>query len=313
MNSSVDIIIVNWNAGRQLYECLKSIQDTASEHVNVAKVIVIDNASTDDSLEGLTDLDIPLKVIRNKMNRGFGAACNQGALESTSDYVLFLNPDTILFEESLRGPLKVMNEDIDKELGVCSIQLIDEKGNTHRSCCRFPTVRHFLNRITGLATVNNKLFSTHFMTDWDHKETAYVDHVIGAFYFIRTELFKKLNGFDERFFVYMEDLDLSYRVAQTGKKILYLAEYNAFHKGGGTSEQVRATRLFYSIRSRLFYIMKHYRVLPTIVLLLATLVIEPISRVALAAFKRSISDVKEVFKAYTMLIKDMSNIMRVSK
>lgn len=313
MNSSLDIIIVNWNAGKQLYDCLISIQNTLKDGFSLCNVIVVDNASIDDSFEGLSEIGIPLKVLKNKTNLGFAAACNQGASKSKADYLLFLNPDTILFEKSLSIPIKFMSKKENAEIGICGIQLIDEEYKIHKSCCQFPENKHFLNRITGLNYLFPKNFNTHFMTDWDHNNNLFVDHVIGAFYLIRKDLFKKANGFDERYFVYLEDLDLSYRISKLGYKVLYLADINAFHKGGGTSEQVKAKRLFYSIRSRIIYGFKHTKLASAVILFLATLFIEPISRIGLGVIKLSSKDVKEVIKAYGMLIKDIPNIVRLSK
>ena len=96
---------MNWNAGHQLRECLESLITVQDCGLDVARVVVVDNASWDDSTRGLDDLALPLTVLHNAENRGFAAACNQGARGSTATYLLFLNPDTRLFENSLRVPL----------------------------------------------------------------------------------------------------------------------------------------------------------------------------------------------------------------
>ena len=87
-----------------------------------------------------------------------------------------------------------------------------------------------------------RLFRSHVMTEWDHAASRRVDHVIGAFYLIRREVFEKLGGFDGRFFLYLEDLDLSCRVCGHGRHIMYLADARAYHKGGGVSEQAKAAQ-----------------------------------------------------------------------
>ena len=96
---SLDIVIVNWNAGDQLQRCLATIPANPDGYA-LSRVVVVDNASTDQSLAGLNMPGLPLKVIRNAENRGFGAACNQGAVDSHADYLLFLNPDTLLERDS---------------------------------------------------------------------------------------------------------------------------------------------------------------------------------------------------------------------
>ncbi|WP_094549337.1 glycosyltransferase family 2 protein [Petroclostridium xylanilyticum] len=309
MKKTLDIIIVNWNAGKQLYDCLESIQNTNKESFKLNKVIVVDNASTDDSLKNLLKLDIPLEIIRNKSNLGFATACNQGAKLSNSDFILFLNPDTILYEESLNIPMKFMQDDKNTDVGICGIQLIDEFGKVTRTCSRFPRTKYFISKMFLI----NKLFPNlnHHMLEWDHKKNLEVDQVIGAFFLIRRSLFEILGGFDERFFVYFEEVDLSYRVKEIGFKSMYLANVQAFHKGGGTSEQVKATRLFYSIRSRILYGFKHFSLGSAIILFLATLFIEPMSRIGLGIMRLSLKDIREVIKAYRMLIKDIPNIVRM--
>ena len=102
----LDAIIVNWNAGHQLLECIESFTTVAHDHVQLGSVIVVDNSSTDCSLQILGGLreKPPLKIIRNSENRGFAAGCNQGAAGSTADFLLFLNPDTRLCAGCLEGP-----------------------------------------------------------------------------------------------------------------------------------------------------------------------------------------------------------------
>jgi len=139
------------------------------------------------------------------------------------------------------------------------------------------------------------------MAEWDHGQTRYVDHVIGAFYLVRRETFNALGGFDERFFVYLEDLDFSLRARQAGWFSVYLVDARAFHAGGGTSRQVKASRLFYSLRSRLLYAFKHFNALAATAVLIATLVMEPLSRSALALARRSRPALNETWAAYGML------------
>ena len=139
------------------------------------------------------------------------------------------------------------------------------------------------------------------MNEWDHTSSQDVDHVMGAFYLIRTPLFQQLHGFDERFFVYLEDLDLSWRVREAGHEIHFLSEVQAFHKGGGSSERVKAARLFYSLRSRNLFGFKHFHWFAATLLMAGTLVIEPFARIALAIAKRSPGGVKETLAGYAAL------------
>ena len=307
---NLDIIIVNWNAGDQLWDCLKSIEAMCLDGFKLSRVVVVDNASTDGSADCLDDIDLPLIVIRNMQNRGFAAACNQGAKGSGANYLLFLNPDTRLFQTSLSVPIQFMKDKANQNVGICGIQLVDESGRVSHTCARFPTPGRFFSKMVGLDRLFPRSFPSHFMSEWDHGQTRDVDQVMGAFFVIRRQLFETLGGFDERFFVYFEDLDLSYRANSAGWKTLYLADAKAYHKGGGTSEQVKATRMFYSLRSRILYGYKHFGWFSATFLMAGTLFVEPISRLALAIWRRSGREAKETLKGYAMLWRALPKLFR---
>lgn len=298
MNSKVDVVIVNWNSGAQLLECVKSLDNYAGKYIG--KVIVVDNGSIDGSINALDCFTgLEFVVIRAGENLGFGKACNLGAKYSESDYILFLNPDASVYENTMTQSLDYMNDH--PRVAVCGVQLEDEVSHISRSCTRLPTVTSFLAHAVGL----DRLFPTlgHFMGEWDHNDSRFVDHVIGAFYLVRRSVFESVGGFDERFFVYLEDLDLSNRIKAAGGQIFYLASVQAFHKGGGTSDQVKAFRLFYSLRSRIIYSYKHFNFFGAALILLATMFVEPISRVLVSVLRRSMSSVKETLIAYKLLWK----------
>ena len=139
------------------------------------------------------------------------------------------------------------------------------------------------------------------LVEFDHKSSRHVEHVIGAFYLIRRELFESLGGFDERFFVYLEDLDLSQRAAQAGWGTYYLSERPSFHVGGGTSSQVKARRLFYSNQSRLFYGFKHLSRVGAWAVVASTMLIEPWVRLAHSVVRGSRADMANTLGAYWML------------
>lgn len=300
MSAQLSLIIVNWNAGSQLAEAVASIEKY--HHGLVSSVVIVDNASTDDSLDRVETMqDLPFKplIIRNSENRGFGKACNLGAPHAKSEYLLFLNPDAALYADTLPRALTFMQDPANAKVGICGVQLLDEAGQVARSCARFPSAPGFVAHAVGLDRFFPRL--GHFMAEWDHAQTREVDHVIGAFFLVRRELFDALSGFDERFFVYLEDLDFSCRAHQAGWRSVYLTDTQAFHAGGGTSNQVKARRLFYSLRSRLLYAFKHFSWMGAFAVLLATFFVEPLSRSALAMLRRSWAGLKETWAAYGML------------
>ena len=134
--------------------------------------------------------------------------------------------------------------------------------------------------------------------------------MIGAFFLVRRSMFEELGGFDERFFVYLEDLDFSFRARQAVWRSYYLADARAYHKGGGSSEQAKATRMFYSLRSRILYGYKHFGWFSATFLAVGTLFIEPFSRLALAIGLRSGREAKETIKGYAMLWRAMPELFR---
>lgn len=308
----VDIVIVNWNAGSLLRDCVRSIKEAGQAGFEFGQVVIVDNGSTDGSLDGFEFTDLPLKIIKNTDNKGFAAACNQGAQGSRADYLLFLNPDTRLFADSLSVPLAFMEARQNQTIGICGIQLIDEHAEVSRSCARFPTPRMFLSKIFGLDRLLPGFFQSHFMEEWGHKENREVDHVIGAFFLVRRRLFEQLNGFDERFFVYLEDLDFSLRAKKSGWASYYLADARAYHKGGGTSEQVKARRLFYSLRSRILYGYKHFTPTQATLLLVSTLCFEPLTRLTFNLLQGAFKSASETVSGYLMLYRALPGIMAVA-
>lgn len=303
----IQIVIVNWNSGAWLGHCLASI----AEHGGMAveKVVVVDNGSTDNSLPADTS-GLPLEIIRTGANLGFSRACNLGAAEASAPYLLFLNPDAALHAGTLQAALGFMDSAEGGGVGVCGVRLVGEDGETQRHCARFPGVRSFLGAATGLDALLPRLFPPLILSESEHRESRPVDHVIGAFYLIRRPLFEELGGFDERFFVYLEDLDLSRRVWTAGRSVHYLAEAVAFHKRGGTSEQVKARRLYYALSSRLLYAFKHFRALGAWTVLGATMVIEPIARLVRALFRLAGREAGATLRAYGLLLLALPRTIR---
>lgn len=307
-NISLSIVIVNWNAGRQLADCIASIF-AASGSVDLQDVIVVDNGSVDGSTDELGSHNLPVRVIRNTTNRGFARACNQGAKLSLADYLLFLNPDSRLFNESLTRPLRFMEIPENRRVAIVGVQLVDADGHVSCTCARFPTAARFFSTMLGLDRAFPKRFPSHFMKEWDHRDSREVDQVMGAFFLIRRTVFEELGRFDERFFVYFEEVDLAVRARQRGWRTYYLSEAKVYHKGGGTTERVKPTRLFYSLRSRVLYSYKHFGWWSATTVLLGTMLVEPVTRVVVATFRRSGSDLGATLRAYAMMLGDMPMIL----
>lgn len=295
----VDIVIVNWNSDDYLEKCINSIFGPNNK-ICVNIVFIIDNNSKDSSLDSIK-LNDKIQIIRNEENLGFAKAANQGFKLSKAPYILLLNPDTQLLDSTLEDCIAFMkkNQDIDI-LGCC---LLNDKGEITPSCARFPTPDKLFIDSTGLSKILPSVFNPAIlMTDWDHKTSRFVDQVMGAFMFMRHSVFEKIGFFDERFFVYYEDLDFSKRLSATEGKTFFNTDISAIHSGKGTTEAVKPFRLFLNLRSRLKYAKKHFTVSGYILVWFGTYFIEPISRVFFLFFRRKFNEIKSVFKGYKMLL-----------
>lgn len=301
----IDIIIVNWNTNKLLNNCLQSIQEYGETYV--ASTIVIDNNSYDDSQLCAINYE-NVELISLKNNLGFAKACNIGAKKANSEYYLFLNPDTRLENGTLKNVINFMELKNSKHIGICGVQLINDSGKPSQSCSRFPSLsRHFFHAI-GLNKFLPYLGSP--MREWSHAETREVDQVMGAFFLIRAKLFIDLEGFDERFFVYFEEVDLSFRAWLKGYKSIFLSECQAYHLGGGSSNIVKAKRVFYSERSRILYAFKYYTPFRCVCTLIISLLIEPITRTIFSLLIFSWKNLTEGWIAYFMLISWIPNLFK---
>jgi N-acetylglucosaminyl-diphospho-decaprenol L-rhamnosyltransferase len=306
----LDIIIVNWNTGLQLSECLKSIAICEATFFTIQRIVVVDNASSDRSLELTVDLNFPVQIIHNTINKGFAAACNEGALHSTADYVLFLNPDTRLFKDSIFVPLIFMEQPENSQIGICGIQLIDENGKESLSYERFPSLEKFIIQSLGM----NKFLRRSWTQDSNRTLTGSsfltVDQIIGAFFIVRRSIFEQLNGFDENFFVYFEEVDFSLRAYNKGWLSACLTDVKCTHIGCGTSRHVKAERLFYSLRSRILYGFKHFSIFQAFLLLIITLIVEFMSRILYSFVRGAWQELRHTIRGYSMLINDMPIIIK---
>lgn len=291
------IVVVNWNSGALLARCLDSVAGAVTGGVRVETVVVVDNASTDGSADRISTTGIPVTLLRNSQNKGFAAACNAGAGATEAPVMLFLNPDTELSQTSLEPPLRFLTEPLSHSTAIVGIRLTNLDGSTQRSCARFPTPARMVGLSLGLDRVMPWLVPAHFMREWDHDGSRYVDQTIGAFLMMRRRHFNRLGGFDERFFLYMEDVDLALRARRAGLRSYYLHLATARHAGGGTTRTHPGLRLVYSWRSRVLYARKHFGIAGRMAAVVANLALEPAVRLlrALALGRRD--DVRTVLAA----------------
>jgi hypothetical protein len=269
---SVDVVIVNWNSGSHLCECLVALD--RSTNPNALNVIIVDNASTDGSATGLRTEQIRCDLLSNRENYGFAIACNQGAKRGSAPFILFLNPDVRVKPDAVIGAARYLNNPAHSGVGIVGIQLLDRDGHVQRCCARAPTAVTLLLRAMFLDRLCPALVPPHFLIGWDHGDTRPVDQVMGAFLMIRRPLFEKLGGFDERFFLYYEDVDLCLAARQAGSTVVHYAAAQAYHVGGGSTGAVKDRRLFHLANSQVEYAAKHHGRLTAMVLMVLILCVE---------------------------------------
>lgn len=224
-----------------------------------AEVIVVDNNSSDNSIEYLTAKFPAVKYITNKGNTGFAKACNQGLQQAKGSYILFLNPDTIIPEDCFTKCVSFF--EANKDAGAIGIKMLDGSGKFLKESKRsFPSPSTSLYKLFGLAKLfpRSKIFSRYHLGHLNENENNEVDVLAGAFMMIKREVLDKVGGFDETFFMYGEDVDLSYRIQKAGFKNHYFAESSIIHfKGESTRKgSMNYVRMFYNAMS--IFVRKHY-------------------------------------------------------
>lgn len=264
----LSIIIVNHRAEAVLQECLAAI--AASDSPLSTEVIIVDNPK-DDSRE---EFDIPnglnVKRIHTTGRRGFGSACNQGSAESNGECIMLLNPDVILDKQAIYEMYQAMSEK--PEGSIVTGRLIGPDGDFQASCRRFPTLGNlFLSRRSLL----HKLFGIggRAYTLPDYGEITEVEAAAAAMMMMSKKTYEALSGFDEAFFLYLEDTDLCYRAAKKELKVYYVPKATGKHYWGLSTGQYRFRRILWHHRSILRYFVKHHRSLPVLFVLSPLLLI----------------------------------------
>lgn len=253
----LSIIIVNYNVKLFLEQCLCSVVQAIKGLQ--AEVIVVDNNSSDGSMEMLPPFFPQVKFVANKQNNGFGKANNMALKMALGEHVLFLNPDTLLPEDCLHKCLAFMQNN--EDAGALGIKMLDGSGHFLPESKRsFPSPLTSFFKLTGLANFfpTSRLFSKYHLGNLSADENHQVDVLAGAFMLVRKKKLDEIGAFDERFFMYGEDVDLSYRIQQAGWKNYYFSESSIIHFKGESTKKGRLNyvRMFYQAMS--IFVKKHY-------------------------------------------------------
>ncbi len=269
----LSIIIVNYNVKEFLQNLIHSIEKASS---NLTKeIIIVDNASDDGSVDFIKDKFPQVKLIANQKNIGFGKANNIGLKQASGRYILLINPDAIVAEDTFEKMIQFFEQNDSAGLAGCKI--LNPDGTLQLACRRsFPGPWTSFTKVTGLSSLfpNSKIFARYNLTYLDENQSYEVDAISGSFMMMRKEVYEKVGGFDEQFFMYGEDLDLCYRIQKDGFKVFYVSTTQIIHYKGESTKRSSfdETKVFYSAMH--LFVKKH---------LSSSLLVEFILRSAIAA------------------------------
>ncbi len=253
----LSVIIVNYNVKYFLEQALTSLK-RASKDFKV-EYFVIDNDSSDGSVEYIQE-NIPwVKLIVNRENVGFARANNQGLENAKGRYLLIINPDTVVGEETLKTLITFMEEH--PKVGAVGPKIIDRKGKFEIDSRRtFPTPFSAFCKMTGLSALfpQSRLFAKYNLTYLSSETEGEVDALSGCFMLVRREVYESVGGFDDDYFMYGEDLDWCWRIKQAGWKVYYYPRAEIIHYGGESAlrSSLNLRRSFY--RAMHLFVKKHF-------------------------------------------------------
>ncbi|WP_333600458.1 glycosyltransferase family 2 protein [Flavobacterium sp.] len=254
----LSVIILNYNVRYFLELCVLSVQK-AIQNLE-AEIIVIDNNSSDDSCAMMQQRFPNVKLIQNAANSGFPKGNNIGVAEAKGEYICILNPDTVVAEDTFEKVLAFAKKQTN--LGIVGCKLIDGTGNFLPECKRgIPTPWVAFTKIFGLYKFfpNASLFNKYYAQHLSENQTGKVEILVGAFMVMQRELYTDLGGFDEKCFMYSDDIDLSYMALQNGKSNYYFHETTVIHyKGESTVKDGTYMKRFQEAMN--FFYKKHFKV-----------------------------------------------------
>ena len=274
----VDVIVVNHNSEEELVRCLDALEKAQRRSGEIASVTVRDNGSKQPP-EKFSDSSFLFRLVIGK-NIGYGAACNECAAMGHAPFLLFLNPDVEIPPAGIEAPQNVLRQYPDA--GMLGISLLNRDGSVQPAKMRFPTAKQLILRSLGAGKLFPKRYSPYF--EKEQLKSGRAQWVLGAYLMVRREAFEAVDGFDRKFFLYFEEVDLARRMERAGWHCRYLADLHALHLGGG-SETVRAFCVRQHVKSRILYAKRYFSKKETRRLWLSAVFLEPFCRAAQAVFQ----------------------------
>jgi GT2 family glycosyltransferase len=251
----VTVVIVNWNTADFTRRCIESVAATTSVPY---EIVLVDNASSDDSV-GLIRASFPwVRLVQNSSNLGFARANNQVLREATTEFVLLLNPDTVVHRGAIDGMVRFLREQ--PRAAAVGCMLLNEDGSLQPSCRSFPTPLKHLGEVLRLPRLcrHVPILSRQYVLAWKHDEVREVDWVSGAALMMRQEAIRDVGVLDEDYFMYGEELDWCFRARRGGWLIYYMPNAKVTHFGGRSTALAAPAMFVHSYRSLLHFYRKFY-------------------------------------------------------
>lgn len=252
----VSVIIVHYKAKQELFDCLKSIYNSDSK--NLLEIIVVDN----DELKTINreiKVKFPkVKYIENHKNNGYGAGNNLGARNAKGEYLLFLNPDTIILDDAIDKLVEFISQD--DKIAIVSPLLLDKEQKVSKlqgTCALTPISAIFALSFINKYFPNNPISRNYYNLDWDKTKDLEVDVIPGSAFLIRKKVFEEIGRFDEKLFLYFEESDLCKRVKEKGYKIFITVNAKVIHLWGRSTKSLSNTKEIFE-QSKYYYFQKHY-------------------------------------------------------
>ena len=261
----ISVVIVSYNVREYLDACLQSIYHASKTFAGTVEIIVFDNDSRDGTLALLKPRYPDVTWLKSDRNLGFGTGCNRGAALASQDLLLFLNPDTLVAENTFSVMWDFFQSE--PQIGVAGCKIVNRDGRLQLACKRsFPSPRVAALKFMGLSSLfpKSRVFGRYNLTFLDENKTHEVDAVSGSFMCIKTDLFRSICGFDEDFFMYGEDLDICFRIKLLGKRNFYHPQTTAIHFKGESAKSRPFRSFLYFYEAMVIFSKKHFelRALP---------------------------------------------------
>ncbi len=255
----LSVVVVSWNTKDLLHKCLNSLYIELGTQNISSEVFVVDNNSADGSA-GMVAAEFPqVRLIANLDNKGFGRANNQALAMASGEYVLLLNPDTVVLPNSISSLLEFAEQN--QNAGIVAPQLLNTDGSIQRSCRAFPSLSGMFYEIIGLSRAfpKAKKFREYKMLDFDHQTAREVDQPEGACLLIPKKVLDEVGIFDEKFFMLFEEVDLCLRIKRAGYEIWFYPESKIIHHYGQSIKKVKVRMMLSSHKGMYYFWSKHHQ------------------------------------------------------